>query len=492
MKSSTSLLRFIVVAAGLFISFSRPSALRAETVTEPWPVARTNSSPTSEEPAAVVVDSAGNAVVTGFSLSGSSFDFYTAKYRASDGLPLWPQNQRFDGGGEDEALAVAVDSAGNVAVTGKSTTDTSGYDWLTIKYDGVDGHPIWSQPQRFSSPGQQEDVPCAVVTDSAGNVVVAGNFWLGATRTIKTIKYAASTGAILWEKDFALGTAAIAFAHAMTIDSAGNVIIAGYIVETDTEYLILKRDGTTGDPIGPARRLPARGFPYSVAVNPAGDIAVTGESQDPDSGINNLYVAKIAGADGSVWERRNSNHKGVGYSVAIDPAGAVAVTGQLYAADLLTSAFYTVKYAADGTFMWEKTRNGSTNSDVGVSVKMDASGNVYAAGDSSNGSNFDFYTVKYGSAAPGTVLWEKSYDGPGHGQDQMYHPSVPYSPHLALAGDGSVIITGRSDGDGTGPDFATIRYSQPEAPPPSTTLTLQKPSPTTGGFFGSSVASTLR
>src|SRR5439155_2764174 len=72
-------------------------------------------------PYAVVLDSGGNAVVTGSSMnpSGNS-DIYTAKYASADGHLLW--EVRYDGpaGGDDRGTGVAIDSAGNVIVTGTS------------------------------------------------------------------------------------------------------------------------------------------------------------------------------------------------------------------------------------------------------------------------------------------------------------------------------------------------------------------------------------
>ena len=116
---------------------------------------------------------------------------------------------------------------------------------------------------------------------------------------------------------------------------------------------------------------------------------------------------------------------------------------------------------------------------------MDPFGDVYVTGQSSNGTNLDFYTARYASSG-GALLWEKSYNGPDNFDDQMYRSLVPYSPQLALTADYGVVITGHSTGTGTGQDYAPIRYSQPAPPAPTV---LQEPIPTSGNRFGGPVAS---
>src|SRR5437870_3738168 len=70
---------------------------------------------------AVAVDRDGNVAVTGKSLStNGNFDFYTAKYAAADGHLLWEQGYDGPNQADDVATAVVVDTAGDVVVTGYS------------------------------------------------------------------------------------------------------------------------------------------------------------------------------------------------------------------------------------------------------------------------------------------------------------------------------------------------------------------------------------
>jgi len=92
-----------------------------------------DSASSSDKANAIKVDNAGNVYVTGSSVSATNNDYATVKYNAA-GQRQWAV--RYDGPlhGLDDALALAVDSAGNVFVTGYSQGPEGNLDYLTIKY----------------------------------------------------------------------------------------------------------------------------------------------------------------------------------------------------------------------------------------------------------------------------------------------------------------------------------------------------------------------
>ena len=69
--------------------------------------------------------------------------------RAQGGVPLW--TNRYNGG---SPRSVAVDTNGNVFVTGSAPGVNGFYDYLTIGYSGA-GIPLWTN--RYDGPSNDND-----------------------------------------------------------------------------------------------------------------------------------------------------------------------------------------------------------------------------------------------------------------------------------------------------------------------------------------------
>jgi hypothetical protein len=70
-------------------------------------------------------------------------------------------------------------------------------------------------------------------------------------------------------------------------------------------------------------------------------------------------------------------------------------------------------------------------------------------GSSWSGTSYDYILLKY---SPGGVLrWAARYDGPDHGDDLSYA--------MAVDRGGNIYLTGQSFGNGSGADYATVKFS---------------------------------
>ncbi len=112
-------------------------------------------------PFAVALDGAGDIVAAGFTINTGTRDFTVIKFDGANGAELWRRAINSTANGFDQALAVAVDTAGDVVATG----ETNG-DFTVVKFDGASGAELW----RWRINGTAN----AVTLDAAGNVVAAG------------------------------------------------------------------------------------------------------------------------------------------------------------------------------------------------------------------------------------------------------------------------------------------------------------------------------
>jgi uncharacterized delta-60 repeat protein len=135
----------------------------------------------------LALDASGNVYITGYSGGVSSgSDFTTIKYNSS-GVQQWLQTYNGPGDGDEDANALTLDASGNVYITGYSIGSGTDYDYATIKYNSQ-GAQQWLQ--RYNGPGNSVDQSETVAVDTSGNVYVTGTSRGTTTRRdYATIKY---------------------------------------------------------------------------------------------------------------------------------------------------------------------------------------------------------------------------------------------------------------------------------------------------------------
>lgn len=137
--------------------------------------------------------------------------------------------------------------------------------------------------------------------------------------------------------------------------------------------------------------------------------------------------------------------------MTVDDSGNVYVTGSVTRTATGVD-IATIKYSPDGVQLWVSYYPPSNVSgvDIPTAISVDTAHNVYVTGTTTSGvPNTDYLTLKL-NPVNGSILWSKTYNGPGNGTD---HPT-------GIVADDSmnVYVTGWSLGAGTNYDFATIKY----------------------------------
>ncbi len=404
----------------------------------------------------VAVDGSGNVYVTGH----SGGDYGTARYNAN-GTLQWFARYSGPGGSTDAACALAVDAVGSVFVTGYSTGLGSSFDYATAKYNS-EGTLQWVA--RYNGPANSVDQAVSMALDSYGNVYVTGCSHNGSNHDYATIKYN-TAGDTVWVRRYnGLGTGQD-YANALVVDGSGNVYVTGTSLRNTTDYdHVTVKYSPTGDQLWVSRFYcsgSSENEPHGLAVDASGNVYVTGGSYN---GANfDYYTAKYNSNGTQQWlvsYNGPGNAQDRGRDLAVDALGNVYVTGFSYIGSY--NDYATVKYNSDGVQQWVARYNGAgLQGDDARDLELDAAGNVYVTGASRGftGSYWDCATVKYNPA--GLEQWAVRYDGLGG-----YNGD--YANALALDASGNVYVAGASAASDD--DYLTIKYVQSGASNPQVAI----------------------
>lgn len=364
--------------------------------------------------------------------------FTSHQFLAADTVNVaWVRHYDGPAGGDDDvAKDLAIDTAGNVYVTGNGMTNSSDRDYGTIKYS-PNGDSLWAKRYDGISGSSDFDGANAVTVNDSGYVYVTGTSdsesGSSANYAYATIKYKPN-GDTAWVRRYE-GTGNNEEARDVAVDGSGNVYVTG---QSGNDYLTIKYspNGDTNPGQGWVRRESDHGTAKAVAVDGSGNVYVTGSSG----------TIKYSPTGGKQWDSTGVN----GNALAIDASGSVYVTGSA------GSDFKTIKYTATGGLVWSKTYDGPGlgGDDIANDLKVDNNGNVYVTGVSDNSGNNDYATIKYSPSGDTSSPngWVRRYKGPANGND--------IAKSLAIDADGNVYVTGLSEECiGNYSDYATIKYS---------------------------------
>jgi uncharacterized delta-60 repeat protein len=450
-------------------------------VQESW-VARYNGPGNyTDDPVAIAVDGSSNVYVTGESSGqGGPMDYATIKYNSA-GEEQWVARYNGPASSDDYATAIAIDGSGNVYVTGESLGQGTGNDYATIKYNSA-GQQQWVA--RYNGPASSDDYATAIAVDSSGNVYVTGTSSIDAASNLDylTVKYN-SAGQEQWVASYnGLGNA-LDVAYAIAVDSSGNVYVTGesYGLDSASDYATIKYNSTGQEQWvarynGPANYDDAA---RAIALDGPANVYVTGYSYGVGDVGTDYATIKYNSAGQQQWVARyNAGTRSDDYAkaIAVDSSGNVYVTGDSLGVGDLNPDYATIKYDSAGQEQWVARYNGPANGlDSAAAIAVDSSGNIYVTGKSAGqGTRNDFATVKYNST--GEEQWVVRYNGPGNRDDQ--------ANAIAIDASGNVYVTGQSFDPNNGDDYVTIKYVQgvtltptPTATPTGTPMATPMPTP---------------
>jgi outer membrane protein assembly factor BamB len=329
----------------------------------------------------------------------------------------------------NQAVKMALDSSGNIYVTGFSQNTNTNLGYITIKY-APNGNQLWAS--RYDSTNYPSATPSGLVLDNSNDVIITGN--------ALTVKYGPN-GNQMWTAPY-VGTA-------LAVDSNANVYVTGFGTQFNTVKLSPSGSNlwqtTYVDDVGPT-------LSQAILVDSNSNVYITGSDNyyhDRYSSYVQLATIKYNTDGGQMWMATDNqpvvaviNVKGL----ALDGNGNLYIEA---AFNVLYGGYYTYKYASNGNLTWSEYAPTEDDLSVPQGLALDAFGNAFVTGvDGYYYPNMDYDTYKI--AEDGTFLWTNSYPQPPVG--------ISGANAITVDSGNNVYVTGYSPGTNSANDIVTIKY----------------------------------
>jgi len=308
--------------------------------------------------------------------------------------------------------------------------------------------------QRYNGTGNSNDFGNAITFDVFGNIIVAGASSGSNERDYQIIKYN-SNGILQWSKNYNGPRNLDDLALAVESDDLGNVYVTGRSrgIGTGDDYATIKYS-PEGIEQWVQRYNAGTGddIAEKLILDDSGNVYVTGESQVSLGGSYDIATIKYNSSGVLQWVKRYDRSGGddFGWDIALDQNNNVCVTG--FASDIITGAdIVTLKYDNLGNQQWVSIYSGETdNSDEARSIAIDTLNNIYVTGYSwGNGTGPNYITIKYDPT--GNEQWVRTYNGIGNSWDWATSIATDNFNNVYISGFISVLNPLSSD-------IATIKY----------------------------------
>ena len=326
----------------------------------------------------VAVDSDFNSFLGGLLTTGplNNYNFYVSK-SDPEGAVLW---QRYlSGTGNDPLAGVAVDSSGNVYVTGESAFGSSSDAFVTAKYN-ASGVLQWQK--KLVGDEHSNSTPYEIHIDSSDNIYVAGRTFYGSAGSTDCLLVKYDTDGVLqWQR--IIGGSGTERAYAVNTDSSGNVYITGYTTSDPggSNYLMLVKYNSAGAiqwqrVIGNAES--SQGV--DVDFDSSDNVYVAGQSRDSGGDPLRGWLVKYSSSGSVTWERYFTGSVALGtVSMTIDSDDNIYQLTSSDLADAGDKHLVWSKWDTSGNLVLQR-RLGSTLEERAYKIRVDSQNTLYLVG----------------------------------------------------------------------------------------------------------------
>ncbi len=313
---------------------------------------------------------------------------------------------------------------------------------LTLKYD-TNGNQLWTAPYAGT----------ALAVDTKGNVALTG---FGTS--FNTVKLN-SAGNNLWQQTYT-ATCGAAVGQAILVDTNLNFYVAGsypFACERgDIGYeLLLIKYNANGSQVWTSTYEDAGGLPQvdAAALDDSGNLDLLVDF-GPEYLGNTFNIFSYAPAGTLNWAAYPISQWGVrqGHGIAIGGSNSVFAAGQLTMSFTL-QVDLTAAFSSNGEGLWTNLCPSDPNAvgtNAGMAVAVDSANNAYTTGFSPGTNSLNnIVTIKY--APNGNQIWSERYNSPGNGNAA--------GNAIAVDSNGNVYVAGYDTTTAGGTEMVLIKYS---------------------------------
>ena len=291
------------------------------------------------------------------------------------------------------------------------------------------------------------EVAYSVARDSSGNIYVSGASDISGTNSSIILKFN-STLTLQWKVQAAISGLSITM-QKITTDSSGNVYSLGY--DGNSGGIVYKFDSSGAIQWQRGFKGPSATNLNSISVDSSGNVYVAGNALSSLSGTfsNDGTLIKYNSSGTLQWQNIyyqsspivNEQFGGI----TLDSSGNIYMVGGQVSGSVFN--FVTVKTDSSGAIVWQRSLSGSSVSHVGLAVAVDASGNVYSAGYSTESTYRSGFLAKYNSS--GTLQWQKKLYFGSHGDWQAIRVDSSGNSYVVGSPSGGPIVVAKYNTSGT-------------------------------------------
>jgi hypothetical protein len=349
----------------------------------------------------IAVDAAGDVYVTGTSTSGTNRRLALLKYQA-DGTLLWSQ---FLSPESASGYRLAFDAANNAIVLGTLNPETSISDVLVVSYSPL-GQLLWST--HVDGGGHASDLGLALAITQSGDIYVAGGLIPHIISDFGLIKLNAS-GALQWVRTFDGGFGDWDTATAVAVYGNDRIAVTGIFAAGPTSFIGVVEYDAAGNGLGVRTYfdpLFGTNSAYFAAIDAGGVLWVLGATSSLVTGFSDFIMLRYdaAGLLLSTTRYDGPAHRSdVPYDLVLGTAGGALACGYSYGASgqWFDQDVVLVQYDADGRQISANTfSTAGTFQDVAFDADLAPNGRIAVAGWTTGGASggFDYLALQFDSS----------------------------------------------------------------------------------------------